>query len=790
MKTTYKHKIKTIFTITALILASTLSFAAKSQAAAMPEYVRLQSISSKLQAPSGVALDAYDNLYVTDSKSNKLVIYNSDGTYIDTIHGFDEPISVAVGNDRIYVGNGGNGEVKIYDNKHNYISSISGFSKPASIEVDSAGKVYVVDADKDIVKVYGSDGVFGFSFGGSGNTNGKFHFPTSIAINNAAGEIIVTDLQVTTSYMGTYEGARVQVFDMNGSYKRSFGSYGIGPNKLFRPSGVAVDEEGTVYVTDVFQNVVQVYDNNGTHIGSIYDPVDPMRTPVDITISSSNRLYVASFYTYGVEVYRITDSKSAYATVVPKSHNYGNTYVGSSSVAQSFKVYNIGSGNLQLGSVEIAGADLNDFMVQADSCNGSNLAPAGTCEVIVAMSPLSAADKSAQILISSNDPASPLVVTISGTGVAAPNQAPIANAGGPYVVMEGSTALLDASASSDADGNIVSYAWDLDNDGAYETIGNPMGFDAATIDGPVGPYTIGLQVTDNFGATGTATTTIRVSNVPPVADAGGPYSGVTGATVNLIGAATDAGAADVLTYAWDLDGDGVYETSGVNAQVSYSSEGSHTVGLRVTDDDGGVGIDTAQVSVTAAVVVVPGIDISLNAGWNLVGWITDIGYYKAGSQPAQAEYASGATMNSVANIDAAMNDIGLSSTDYLLVIGPEGKVHIPGSPFNTLKKLLPDRAYWIYVNQDITITLPGNKLSKAATSTLEAGWVQVGYRGDDGLNPGDAFRCVEGNYNMVVSGKGRLYVKGFPFNNLTSLHQGQGYFIYMTTRGTLTYDCP
>ncbi|MBI4826853.1 MAG: choice-of-anchor D domain-containing protein [Nitrospirae bacterium] len=755
----------------------------------MPDYVRLQSISSKLQAPSGVALDAYDNLYVTDSKSNKLVIYGSDGTYIDTIHGFSEPISVAVGNGSIYVGDS-SGTIKVYDKNRNYINSFGNFLKPASIALDAAGNIYVVDSERDVVYVYNADGTFNFSFGGSGNTNGLFHYPTSIAINALAGEIIVTDLQVISSSAGTYEGARIQVFDMSGHYMRSFGDYGIGANKLFRPSGVAVDEEGRVYVTDVFQNVVQVYNNDGTHLGALYDSANPMRTPVDITISNSNKIYVASFYTYGVEVYRITDNRPAYATVVPQSHDFGNTYVGSSSVTQKFTVYNIGNGDLQLGSVVIAGADVEDFIVQADSCNGSNLAPADTCEVIVAMSPVSVALKSAEINIYSNDPSSPLVVALSGDGVAAPNQSPVADAGGPYNVNEGTTSLLDASGSSDADGSIVSYAWDLDNDGVYETIGNPMGFDAASIDGPLGPFTIGLKVTDNLGAIGTTTTTIMINNVPPVADAGGPYSAVAGTAVLLSGSAVDSGNTDVLNYAWDLDGDGIYETSGNGAQITYDAVGNYAVGLRVTDDDGGVGIDTAQIIVTAAEVEVPGIDVSLNAGWNLVGWISDVGYYKAGSQPDQGEYASGAAMNSVENIDAAMTDIGLSSTDYLLLIGPEGKVHIPGSPFNTLKKLLPDRAYWIYANQDIVITLPGEKLSKAATSTLTAGWVQVGYRGDEGLNPADALRCIDGNYNIVVSGKGKLFIKGFPYNNLNSLHQGQGYFMYMTTTGTLTYDCP
>jgi hypothetical protein len=66
----------------------------------------------------------------------------------------------------------------------------------------------------------------------------------------------------------------------------------------------------------------------------------------------------------------------------------------------------------------------------------------------------------------------------------------------------------------------------------------------------------------------------------------------------------------------------------------------------------------------------------------------------------------------------------------------------------------------------------------------------IGYRGVEGAGPSDALRCIEGNYDLVVSGEGKIYFTGFPYNSLDSLHQGKGYFVHMTTEGTLTYDCP
>ncbi len=47
------------------------------------------------------------------------------------------------------------------------------------------------------------------------------------------------------------------------------------------------------------------------------------------------------------------------------------------------------------------------------------------------------------------------------------NVAPTANAGGPYTVDQGETIVLDGSASSDTGGSIVSWDWDINNDGTY-----------------------------------------------------------------------------------------------------------------------------------------------------------------------------------------------------------------------------------------------------------------------------------------------------------------------------------
>src|SRR6266508_2175351 len=72
---------------------------------------------------------------------------------------------------------------------------------------------------------------------------------------------------------------------------------------------------------------------------------------------------------------------------------------------------------------------------------------------------------------------------------------PTVDAGGPYQVGEGGSVVVSASAS-DPEGGPLTYAWDLDNNGSFETPGQSVTFSAAELSAP-SSHTIKVQVTDN-----------------------------------------------------------------------------------------------------------------------------------------------------------------------------------------------------------------------------------------------------------------------------------------------------
>ena len=141
------------------------------------------------------------------------------------------------------------------------------------------------------------------------------------------------------------------------------------------------------------------------------------------------------------------------------------------------------------------------------------------------------------------------------------NTAPTADAGGPYSVAEGSSVVLSAT-GSDANGDSLTYAWDLDNNGSFETAGQTPTYTAG--DGPASP-TVRVQVSD-----GTATTvdeaTVNVTERPSDRDvlrAGGAFAGFPFTLV--ADGASDPSAADRAAgfqYAFDCgNGYGAFGTS-------------------------------------------------------------------------------------------------------------------------------------------------------------------------------------------------------------------------------------
>lgn len=176
------------------------------------------------------------------------------------------------------------------------------------------------------------------------------------------------------------------------------------------------------------------------------------------------------------------------------------------------------------------------------------------------------------------------------------NQAPTVSTTGSIQVNEGSSVTLTAL-GTDPENDTLTYAWDLDNNGSYETLGQDVDFSAANLDGP-SSYTVGVQVMDTGGLSATAQAVVEVVNVAPTLGAiAGPSAPILiSGTVNLSAAFSDPGVLDSHTASWSW-GDGTSSVATISEATGsgtasgshvYTSTGVYVATLNLQDDDGGL----------------------------------------------------------------------------------------------------------------------------------------------------------------------------------------------------------
>jgi hypothetical protein len=166
-----------------------------------------------------------------------------------------------------------------------------------------------------------------------------------------------------------------------------------------------------------------------------------------------------------------------------------------------------------------------------------------------------------------------ITISVVAAGV---NREPVANAGVDQNVTTGDVVTLDGSASTDPDGDLLTYAWTLlaRPGGSAASIVNATSPQPTFTVDKSGTYTASLVVSDGVTTSVADEVVITASsgNSAPVANAGPDQNVLVGATVELDGSGSTDADDDLLTYSWSITS----KPAGSNAQLTYAGE---------TDDD-------------------------------------------------------------------------------------------------------------------------------------------------------------------------------------------------------------
>ncbi len=204
----------------------------------------------KLQTPIGVACDNEGRIYVSNSASSTIVVFNAAGKPVASFGSPEET------------------------------------GRPTGIVFDPVqDRLLVLDTTGGRILEYSRSGNLLKAHGKRGTKAGEFNFPTSIAIG-PEGKIYVSDSM----------NFRIQVLSRDFEPLKSFGIVGRGPGTFASPKGIAVDSEGHIYVVDGMFDNVQIFDGSGrlllafcsrgTELGQLY-------LPKGIFIDAKDRIFIA-----------------------------------------------------------------------------------------------------------------------------------------------------------------------------------------------------------------------------------------------------------------------------------------------------------------------------------------------------------------------------------------------------------------------------------------------------------------------------------------------------------------
>lgn len=235
------------------------------------DFFPLYTLSKKngIQTPQGLTLDTDGNLYVaqsatSDNAKNRISVFRScfkwdRDIYLNGFEGADSFVPHRLAVDKkgdIYVSASYFPGVVIIDSKGVFKEILSPEEDGrkmniTNVTIDGSGRIYLVSEEKGRIYVYDENKKLLFMFGEKGGSSGKLSRPKAVSIDNKSKRMYVVD----------YMRHAVSVYDHEGTYLFEFGGLGWGEGWFQFPVDIAVDDSGRIFVADLFNQRVQVFNS-------------------------------------------------------------------------------------------------------------------------------------------------------------------------------------------------------------------------------------------------------------------------------------------------------------------------------------------------------------------------------------------------------------------------------------------------------------------------------------------------------------------------------------------------
>jgi DNA-binding beta-propeller fold protein YncE len=268
-------------------------------------------------APTDVAVAPDGSIYVTDQRNWRIEKFSANGTFLlawgnrgGGNYGFDYARGIAVDptDGDVLVADTDNAKLKRYTSNGTHVwtaggsDSAIGRIKAYSLDVGPDGTIYFANeaTPPDIVTL-DPNGNLIRRWGTSGSGAGQFLFPRGIAVD-ADGTLWISDSRRSTGI--------VQHFTATGTYLGGFGAHGTAANQINQAGDVVVDAN-YVYVADTNANRVKIFTKSGTYVGSTPGggtAPGRMLQPIGMEMTPAGRIYVAEQGGERIQEFSVTGS--------------------------------------------------------------------------------------------------------------------------------------------------------------------------------------------------------------------------------------------------------------------------------------------------------------------------------------------------------------------------------------------------------------------------------------------------------------------------------------------------
>ena len=310
-----QQNILNIFTV--LAAASLMCLPCPAHAFKVTRLKHLFDLEQGFLQPSDVAVGQDHLIYVVDGVNNRIVVFDDAGKMSFSFGGkgsapgqLNTPLGITTDRSgNVYVADTGNRRVQIFTPRGTCRSVVpvapaegEKTADPVDCAVDDKRqRLYVVDNDNHHLLVYSlTDSKLLQRWGSEGEGTRAFRHPFFTTLGTDTSVLVVDVLNT-----------RVQVWSPQGEVISTIGEYGVDLGQLYRPKGVCVDGDNTVFVSDSYLGAIQTFNRYG-HFKSVAadekGAILQWTAPVGITIDDRQRLYVVEMLANRVRVYEIMDT--------------------------------------------------------------------------------------------------------------------------------------------------------------------------------------------------------------------------------------------------------------------------------------------------------------------------------------------------------------------------------------------------------------------------------------------------------------------------------------------------